>query len=192
MKRTKLVLVHSVWVIALLFIGFLLFGTHPMGELSVAVNYRESNILRIAVSLIFFVGYYKTMLYMSELFSIKQIWLFVTDFAVAALFARLIDFMVGWRNNVILVILNRPIDFFDLCVGIGIVGLSVFIIEFVIAWYRVRPEYVNKGTAWEKFCWETKMSLLILQSIFLSEKELTYDLNELMEKSKEKWFPLQR
>lgn len=192
MKRTKLVLVHSVWVIVLLFIGFLLFGTHPMGELSVAVNYRESNILRIAVSLIFFVGYYKTMLYMSELFSIKQIWLFVTDFAVTALFARLIDFMVGWRNNVILVILNRPIDFFDLCVGIGIVGLSVFIIEFVIAWYRVRPEYVNKGTAWEKFCWETKMSLLILQSIFLSEKELTYDLNELMEKSKEKWFPLQR
>lgn len=192
MKRTKLVLVHSVWVIVLLFIGFLLFGTHPMGELSVAVNYRESNILRIAVSLIFFVGYYKTMLYMSELFSIKQIWLFVTDFAVAALFARLIDFMVGWRNNVILVILNRPIDFFDLCVGIGIVGLSVFIIEFVIAWYRVRPEYVNKGTAWEKFCWETKMSLLILQSIFLSEKELTYDLDELMEKSKEKWFPLQR
>lgn len=192
MKRTKLVLVHSVWVIVLLFIGFLLFGTHPMGELSVAVNYRESNILRIAVSLIFFVGYYKTMLYMSELFSIKQIWLFVTDFAVAALFARLIDFMVGWRNNVILVILNRPIDFFDLCVGIGIVGLSVFIIEFVIAWYRVRPEYVNKGTAWEKFCWETKMSLLILQSIFLSEKELTYDLDELMGKSKEKWFPLQR
>ena len=188
MKRTKLVLVHSVWVIVLLCIGFWAFGAHSMGEPSTTANYRESNILRIAVSLIFFVGYYKTMLYMSELFSIKQIWLFVTDFAVTALFARLIDFIVGWRNNVILKILDRPIDFFDLCVGIGIVGLSVFTIEFVIAWYRVRPEYINKGTAWEKFCWETKMSLLILQSIFLSEKELTYDLNELMEKSKEKWF----
>ncbi|MCH5280517.1 MAG: hypothetical protein J1E61_03540 [Lachnospiraceae bacterium] len=188
MKRTKLLLVHSVWVIVLLSIGFFLFDTHSMGELSAAINYRESNILRIALSLIFFVGYYKAMFYMSELFSIKQLWLFLTDFGAASLFARLIDFIMNRRNNTILTVLGRPMDFFDLCVGIGVVGLSVFIIEFIIAWYRVRPEYVNRGTAWEKFCWETKLSLLILRSIFLSEKELTYDLDELMEKSKEKWF----
>ena len=192
MKRTKLLLAHSVWVIVLLFIGFLLFGTHSMGELSVAVNYRESNILRIALSLLFFVGYYKVMFYMSELFSIKQVWLFLTDFGAAALFARLIDFIVNRRNDTILVVLGRPMDFFDLCVAIGTAGLLVFAIKFIIAWYKVRPEYVNKGTSWEKFCWETKLSFLILRSVFLSEKDLTYDLNELMEKSRETWFPLQR
>lgn len=188
MKRTKLLLAHSVLVIVLLLIGFLLFGTHPMGEFSVATNDRENNILRIAVSLIFFVGYYKAMFYMSELFSVKQFWLFLTDFGAASLFARLIDFIVNRRNNTILVLLGRPMDFFDLCVGVGTAGLLVFAIKFVIAWYRVRPEYINRGTSWEKFCWETKLSLLILRSIFLSEKDLTYDLNELMEKSREKWF----
>lgn len=188
MKRTKWLFIHFILVVVLLLIGFFIFGTHSIGEVSALTGNRERRILQIAVSLIFFFWCYKMMLYMNELFSMKHYWMFLTDFGVTAMFARLFETIFNRRNDLALQLFGRPIDFFDLCVGVGVAGLLLFAIKATIVWYKIRREYLENATAWEKFCWEWKMSFLIFRAMFVSEKELSYDLQYLAEKSKENWF----
>lgn len=111
---------------------------------------------------------YKIVLYYCVFFKMKTWWIFFLDFGCASAIARLLTHLAGRYVLDYLYIrgMHSTYDFFDLCIGVCIVGIFVWLFPACIRYYRYKRLETKGMGFWAKFKWEIQFTLVMWKMLF--------------------------
>lgn len=111
---------------------------------------------------------YKMILYYSRFFGMSGRWIYFIDFACATAVARLPVRLAGLYvlDYFYIRMGHGTYDFFDICIGISIVGMVLWYIPFCVRYHRYKKEKTGGMRFREKFRWEMRFGANMLKMIF--------------------------
>lgn len=133
------------------------------------IGYQQGLLILESVIALFCVWIlYKMILYYGMFFGLSARWTYFIDFSCATAFARLPVRLAGMYvlDYLYISVGNGTYDFFDLCIGVTIVGMVLWYIPFGVRYHRYKREHTKGMGFWEKFRWEMRFGANMFKMLF--------------------------
>lgn len=169
---------HIIFVLLILIIGW--YVSRMMSySMSGTDSNREIRIIRHTVALLIEIGLIRMIAYGNRLFHITDVWLYFLDFGISALLSRVLETILSKHSMVWFRIAGLSFDFFDICIGICCGGIILWLIPFLIQWYRYKRILTEGMTRKEKRRWEWMVQFQMMKAILIPLDELENDLEKI-------------
>lgn len=129
------------------------------------IGYKQALLVaECIVCMLAVLAMYKMIAYYNMFFGINMCWIYFVDFGGAAVLGRLpMDLMGFYTLDYLYIAATRyTYDFFDICIGICIVGVLLWCVPMSIKYHKYKVEHTKGMKFLEKLKWEVKFSFKIL------------------------------
>ena len=133
------------------------------------IGYRQGLLILESIIALFCIWVlYKMVLYYSIFFGMTSRWTYFVDFGCATAVARLPVRLAGIYVLDYLYIRmgHGTYDFFDLCIGVSMVGMVLWYLPFYVRYHRYKKVHTKGMKFWEKFKWEMCFGVDMLKMLF--------------------------
>lgn len=133
------------------------------------IGYRQGLLILESIVSVFCIWIlYKLFLYYSIFFGMTSKWTYFADFGCATAIARLPVRLAGkYVLDYLYIRMGHGVyDFFDLCIGVSIVGMVLWYIPCCVRYHRYKKAHTKGMKFREKFRWEMRFGFDMLKKLF--------------------------
>lgn len=130
------------------------------------IGYNQVLLIIECIICVFIVIFmHKIVAYYNIFLNLDRWWAYIVDFACAAVLGRLPVNLLGFYTlDYLYISMTRyTYDFFDICLGICVIGILVWCIPISIKYHKYKVSHTKGMKIWEKIKWEIGFGFKIIR-----------------------------